>query len=94
MIAVFAAFVPSPDVVLKVIGVGMAAAILIDATVVRMLLVPAVMHLLGRANWWLPAWLGRRLPQLHVEGRPEVHLREHHRLASTDATTRVAATSG
>ena len=74
MIAVFAAFVPSPDVVLKVIGVGMASAIFIDATVVRLLLVPAVMHLLGRANWWLPAWLGRRLPQLHVEGRPEVHL--------------------
>ena len=74
MIAVFAAFVPSPDVVLKVIGVGMASAILIDATVVRLLLVPAVMHLLGRANWWAPAWLDRRLPQLHVEGRPEIHL--------------------
>ena len=74
MVAVFAAFVPSQDVVLKVIGVGMASAILIDATVVRMLLVPAVMHLLGRANWWLPAWLGRLLPQLHIEGRPEVHL--------------------
>ena len=55
MVAVFAAFIPSPDVVLKVIGVGMASAILIDATVVRLLLVPAVMHLLGRANWWLPA---------------------------------------
>jgi RND superfamily putative drug exporter len=74
MIAVFAAFVPSPDVVLKVIGVGMAAAILVDATVVRLLLVPAVMHLLGRANWWMPAWLRRRLPELHVEGRPEVYL--------------------
>jgi len=74
MVAVFAAFVPSPDVMLKVIGVGMAAAIFIDATVVRMLLVPAVMHLLGRANWWLPAWLDRAVPQLHIEGRPEVHL--------------------
>jgi len=74
MVAVFAAFIPSPDVVLKVIGVGMASAIFIDATVVRMLLVPAVMHLLGRANWWLPAWLDRLLPQLHIEGRPEVHL--------------------
>jgi RND superfamily putative drug exporter len=74
MIAVFAAFVPSPEVFLKVIGVGMAAAILIDATVVRLLLVPAVMHVLGRANWWMPAWLGRRMPHLHVEGRPEVHL--------------------
>ena len=56
MVAVFAAFIPSPEVFLKVIGVGMAAAIFVDATVVRMLLVPAVMHLLGRANWWLPAW--------------------------------------
>ncbi|MDQ1634321.1 MAG: putative drug exporter of the superfamily, partial [Frankiaceae bacterium] len=74
MVAVFAAFIPSPDIVLKVIGVGMASAIFIDATVVRMLLVPAVMHLLGPANWWMPAWLGRRLPELHIEGRPEVHL--------------------
>ncbi len=74
MVAVFAAFIPSPDVVLKVIGVGMAAAILIDATVVRLLLVPAVMYMLGRANWWMPEWLDRLLPELHVEGHPEVHL--------------------
>jgi RND superfamily putative drug exporter len=74
MVAVFAAFVPSPDVILKVIGVGMAAAIFIDATVVRMLLVPAVMYMLGRANWWMPEWLGRRLPELHIEGHPEDHL--------------------
>jgi RND superfamily putative drug exporter len=74
MVAVFAAFIPSPDIVLKVIGVGMAAAILIDATVVRMLLVPSVMHLLGRVNWWCPAWLARRLPQLHIEGRPQMYL--------------------
>src|SRR5215470_14364353 len=71
MVAVFAAFVPSPEVTLKIIGVGMAAAIVIDATVVRMLLVPAIMHLLGRANWWLPRSVDRRLPQLRVEGRPE-----------------------
>jgi putative drug exporter of the RND superfamily len=74
MVAVFAAFVPSPDPVLKVIGVGMASAIFIDATVVRMLLVPAVMHLLGRSNWWMPERLSRFVPQLHIEGRPEVHL--------------------
>jgi putative drug exporter of the RND superfamily len=74
MVAVFAAFIPSPEVFLKVIGVGMAAAILVDATVVRMLLVPAIMHLTGRANWWLPGWLDRRLPQLHVEGRPDMFL--------------------
>ena len=90
MVAVFAAFIPSPDVVLKVIGVGMASAIFIDATVVRMLLVPSVMHLLGRANWWLPAWLDRILPQLHIEGRPEVHLPA----PSTPEREPVAAISG
>jgi putative drug exporter of the RND superfamily len=74
MIVVFAAFIPSDEVFIKVIGVGMAAAIFIDATVVRMLLVPAVMHWLGRANWWLPKSWDRKLPQLHVEGRPEVYL--------------------
>jgi RND superfamily putative drug exporter len=74
MVAVFAAFIPSPDVILKVIGVGMAAAILIDATVVRMLLVPSFMHVLGRANWWMPDSVGRWLPQLHIEGHPQDHL--------------------
>ena len=58
-------------VVLKVIGIGMASAIFIDATVVRMLLVPAVMHLLGARNWWMPAALERLLPQLHVEGHAD-----------------------
>ena len=49
----------------------MVAAILVDATVIRLLLVPAVMHLLGRGNWWLPRPVARRLPALHVEGPPE-----------------------
>jgi RND superfamily putative drug exporter len=74
MVAVFAAFIPSPDVILKVIGVGMASAIFIDATVVRMLLVPSVMHLLGAGNWWMPEWLSRHLPELHIEGHAEAHL--------------------
>ncbi|WP_327074876.1 MMPL family transporter [Kitasatospora purpeofusca] len=73
MVAVFAAFVPSPDLPIKVIGVGMGSAILIDATLVRLLLVPAVMHLLGRGNWWLPGWLDRRLPHLHVEGHTDYY---------------------
>jgi RND superfamily putative drug exporter len=95
MVAVFAAFIPSPDVVLKVIGVGMASAILIDATIVRLLLVPAVMHLLGRANWWLPEWLGRRLPQLHVEGRPEIFLpaQRQHDAAADDTVDLTASTA-
>jgi RND superfamily putative drug exporter len=86
MVAVFAAFIPSPDVVLKVIGVGMAAAIFIDATIVRMLLVPAVMHVLGKANWWMPAWLDRRIPELYIEGRPEVHLPAQRRPDSAPVT--------
>ena len=68
MIVVFAALIPSDQVFIKVAGVGMVAAILVDAAVIRMLLVPALMHLLGRGNWWLPRTLARRLPQLHIEG--------------------------
>jgi RND superfamily putative drug exporter len=67
MCTVFLAFVPSPVVFLKMIGVGMAAAIFVDATLVRMVLVPATMELLGDRNWWLPGWLERRLPNVHVE---------------------------
>jgi len=83
MIAVFAAFIPSQLVVLKVIGIGMAAAIAIDATVVRMLLVPAVMHLLGARNWWLPAAWERLVPGVHVEGHAH-HYQPHSRTLSTD----------
>jgi RND superfamily putative drug exporter len=75
MIVVFAAFIPSDQAFVKVFGVGMVAAVLVDATVIRMLLVPAAMHLLGRSNWWLPRGMDRRLPQLHVEGRSDTFLR-------------------
>jgi len=85
MIAVFSAFIPSTDIALKVIGIGMAAAILIDATVIRMLLVPAVMHLLGDRNWWLPAWLDRALPEVHIEGHPQ-----HYRPNTTPENTEQA----
>ena len=67
MVVVFLSFVLTPDVSVKQIGLGLAAAVLVDATVVRLVLVPAVMELLGRANWWLPAWLARLLPA----GRPD-----------------------
>jgi putative drug exporter of the RND superfamily len=70
MIAVFAAFVLSGEVFTKLIGIGLAAAVLIDATVVRMVLVPAVMQLLGERNWWLPRWLDRTMPQLELEAQP------------------------
>jgi RND superfamily putative drug exporter len=52
-------------------GTGLATAILLDATIVRMLLVPATMELLGDKNWWLPGWLDRLLPNIDVEGRVE-----------------------
>lgn len=74
MIVVFGAMIPSDQVFIKVFAVGMVAAILVDATIVRMLLVPAVMHLLGRGNWWLPRSLERRLPQLYVEGPSDVQV--------------------
>jgi RND superfamily putative drug exporter len=67
MIAVFLSFVASPVPSLKMLGLGLATAIAIDATLVRMVLVPATMALLGKANWWLPAWLDRTLPQVTVE---------------------------
>jgi uncharacterized membrane protein YdfJ with MMPL/SSD domain len=62
MVVVFLGFVVTPDVSVKQIGLGLAVAVFIDATVVRMVLVPAVMELLGNANWWVPSWLGRVLP--------------------------------
>ena len=68
MVVVFLAFIAAPDTFLKLFGVGLASAIFLDATVVRMILVPAVMQLLGDRNWWIPAWLERRLPRLDVEG--------------------------
>ncbi|MFD7733146.1 MMPL family transporter [Kitasatospora phosalacinea] len=67
MVAVFTGFAIDPDITVKMIGVGMAVAVLVDATVVRMVLVPATMTLLGRHNWWLPRWLDRLLPQLRIE---------------------------
>jgi len=67
MVAVFLAFVSAPEPFLKLLGIGMATAILVDATIVRMLLVPALMQLIGRANWWIPAWLDRALPRLSPE---------------------------
>jgi RND superfamily putative drug exporter len=68
MICVFGSFVvKDPLRVLDVFGLGLAAAILIDATLVRMVLLPSVMQLLGRANWWMPSWLDRIVPTLGVE---------------------------
>jgi len=72
MVVVFLAFVASPEVFLKLFGIGLAAAIFLDATLVRMVLVPAVMQLLGPRNWWIPDWLERILPRIDVERSPEM----------------------
>ncbi|MDX6360194.1 MAG: putative drug exporter of the superfamily [Nocardioidaceae bacterium] len=85
MIAVFLAFVASPVPSLKMLGLGLATAILVDATLVRMVLVPATMALLGKANWWLPSWLDRILPHLTVEG-PTRDMQPHPQ--AVDATNR------
>jgi uncharacterized membrane protein YdfJ with MMPL/SSD domain len=68
MVLVFLSFRFNPNIIIQQFGVGLAAAIIIDAFVVRTVLVPALMHLCGRANWRLPGWLDRALPTLHVDG--------------------------
>jgi putative drug exporter of the RND superfamily len=68
MVCVFSAFVLGEDRSLKLFGLGLAAAVAIDATVVRMFLVPATMELLGNRNWWIPRWLDKLLPAIDVEG--------------------------
>ena len=72
MIAVFGAFVAGNDAMTKMFGLGLATAIAVDATIVRLVLVPATMKLLGNANWWLPSWLDRRLPRVAVDGEVRV----------------------
>jgi RND superfamily putative drug exporter len=71
MVCVFGSFVFGSERVIKEFGLGLAAAIFIDATLVRLVLVPATMELLGRANWWMPGWLGRYLPRIHIEGQSD-----------------------
>jgi putative drug exporter of the RND superfamily len=67
MVVVFLAFLLSTEVFLKLLGLGMATAIFVDATIVRMVLVPSIMQLLGRRNWWIPGWLDRLLPRLDAD---------------------------
>lgn len=68
MVSVFAAFVVSDNIVVKMLGLGLAVSVLIDATVVRLLMVPAVMTLLGGRAWWTPRWLDRVMPHIDAEG--------------------------
>ena len=68
MIGVFGSFILDVDVTTKMFGVGLAVAVLLDVTLIRMVLVPAAMSLLGHRAWWLPAWLDRILPTIDLEG--------------------------
>ena len=68
MISVFASFILDVDVTTKMFGIGLSVAVLLDVTLIRMVLVPAAMSLLGHRAWWLPAWLDRRLPTIDIEG--------------------------
>jgi putative drug exporter of the RND superfamily len=73
MIAVFSGFIIDDDVVVKSIGFALAFGVLVDALLVRMTLVPAVLALLDRRAWWLPRWLDRRMPNLDIEGEKLMH---------------------
>ena len=84
MVVVFGAFLLEDDRIIKLFGTGLALAVLLDATLVRMLLVPATMELLGKRNWWLPGWLDRILPTLNIEG-PELEAL-HARVTDTPST--------
>jgi RND superfamily putative drug exporter len=92
MFFVFGSFVvKDPLHILKVIGLGLTVAILIDSTLVRMVLVPSVMEILGRANWWMPAWLDRVLPRLGAEGTPLYSLAAPSAVAPSGEPVRTAA---
>ena len=86
MTAVFGAFILDDQIFLKIIGIGMAAAVVIDATIIRLVLVPSTMELLGDKNWWMPRWLDRLIPTLDIEGSnahdhtaaPAANASDHH----------------
>jgi RND superfamily putative drug exporter len=71
MISVFGSFMLGGDRTIKLFGLGLASAVLFDAFIIRLVLVPSLMHLFGHRSWWMPAGVERRLPRLNVEGPPE-----------------------
>jgi len=71
MIAVFGGFILGDNRVVKLIGIGLAGAIFIDAFILRTVLVPALMHMFGKANWWFPRWLDKITPKVSVEPADE-----------------------
>ncbi|TDC77637.1 MMPL family transporter [Actinomadura sp. 7K507] len=94
MCAVFAGFVLTPDPIIKSIGFALAVGVFIDAFIVRMTLVPAVMSLFGRAAWWLPRWLDRALPNLDIEGENLRHTLDEPAASQPDVSRRAATSTG
>ena len=88
MVSVFFAFILNGDPTVKQFGVGMGVAVAVDATIVRCLLVPAVMVLADRANWWFPAFLERNVPNFSIEG--DEWFRERDAAAEAERITREA----
>ena len=87
MCTFFLAFVLGDNVIIKLFGIGFASAIFIDATLIRLVIVPSTMELLGDANWWLPSWLDRILPHLDVEGPSITPITETERADEADLTS-------
>jgi RND superfamily putative drug exporter len=87
MAFVFGVFIFDPNIFIKQIGLGLATAVVVDATIVRMILVPSTMELLGDANWWMPGWLDRILPEVHIDSEEAVEAELAALLAEEEVTT-------
>jgi RND superfamily putative drug exporter len=94
MVFVFGSFVLNGDPTIKQFGIGLAIAVILDATVVRCLLVPALMLLMGRVNWWMPKWLDRVVPHVSIEGAEFFAARDHAARAGAEAAPVGAAAVG
>jgi RND superfamily putative drug exporter len=87
MILVFVSFLLGGGIIIQQFGIGLAGAIIIDAFIIRTVLVPALMHIAGATNWWLPAWLDRLLPHVNVEARNALDFLATPELVGSGATT-------
>jgi putative drug exporter of the RND superfamily len=94
MVFVFGSFVLNGDPTIKQFGIGLAVAVILDATVVRCLLVPALMLLMGRVNWWMPRWLDRVVPHVSIEGAEFFAERDHAARAGAGAVPVGASAAG
>jgi RND superfamily putative drug exporter len=95
MVFVFGSFVVNGDPTVKQFGIGLAVAVILDATIVRCLLVPAVMVMMGKANWYMPHWLDRLVPRISIEGAEFFKARDQTPVTATDPEPElVASVSG